>query len=116
MSHVLSILVAVFNCYLGSMIIESDLVKTVCSLLVYSFSLFSIIWKSFNFSDMSDQTRISLSISIAYLALMVPAFVYTQLGIKKEIAEQIRWSYYERDSFRKMFDSLTNGILCIHKN
>ena len=106
LSTVFSVLFAVFNTFLASLIFENAILKLVMTFLVFGFVTFSVISTTFIFDDLTYHTTVSLVMSITYTCLMVPSFGYISTGILNETAEEIKMGYYERDGFRRMFDAL----------
>lgn len=111
LSTVFSVLFAVFNSILASMIFDHQVMKLCMTFVVFGFVTFSIITTTFIFDDLTYHTTVSLVMSIVYTCLMVPAFCIISAGIQNELSEEIRMSYYERDGFRRMFDALQEGII-----
>jgi hypothetical protein len=56
LSTVFSVLIAVFNCYLASMVIENYSVKAFMTFLVFALLEFVIIWTNFIFGDITNHT------------------------------------------------------------
>ena len=74
LSTVFSVLFAVFNCYLASMVIYDYRVKAFCTMGIFSLVQYTIIQTNFIFGDITYHTTVSLIISIAYTCIMIPAF------------------------------------------
>jgi hypothetical protein len=111
LSTVFSVLFAVFNTFLASIIFENVILKLTMTFLVFGFVTFSVISTTFIFDDLNYHTTVSLVMSISYTCLIVPSFGYISTGILMETAEEIKMGYYERDGFRRMFDALQEGVI-----
>jgi hypothetical protein len=74
LSTVFSVLIAIFNCYLASMVIYDFLMKSICTILVFSLVQYTIIQTNFIFGDLTYHTTVSLTISICYTCILIPAF------------------------------------------
>ena len=74
LSTVFSVLFAVFNCYLASMVIGDYRVKAVCTMGIFGLVQYTIIQTNFIFGDITYHTTVSLIISIGYTCIMIPAF------------------------------------------
>ena len=76
LSTVFTVLFAVFNTYLASMVVNDYRVKVVCTALVFILVEFTIIQTNFILGDITMHTTTSLIIAIGYTCLMIPAFGY----------------------------------------
>ena len=56
LSTVFSVLFAIFNCYLASMVIYDFAVKAVCTMLVFALVEYTIIETNFIFGDVTIHT------------------------------------------------------------
>jgi hypothetical protein len=74
LSTVFSVLFAIFNCYIASMVIYDFRVKAVSTFFVFGLVLYIIIQTNFVFGDLTYHTAVSLIISIGYSCVMIPAF------------------------------------------
>jgi hypothetical protein len=74
LSTVFSVLFAVFNCYIASMVIYDYRVKAICTMGIFGLVQYIIIQTNFIFGDITYHTTVSLIISIAYTCIMIPAF------------------------------------------
>ena len=111
LSTLFSVLFTIFNTFIASLIFNTGMLKIVSTIVVFSFMLFSVIYTTFIFEDLTYHTTMSLAIAIIFSIIMIPAFGYIIHGIQSELSEEIRESYYQRDGFRRMFDALQEGIL-----
>jgi hypothetical protein len=111
LSTVFSVLFAVFNSFLASIIFDNPILKLVMTFVVFGFVTFSVITTTFIFDDLTYHTTVSLIMSISYVCLIIPSFGYISTGILNETQEEIRMGYYERDGFRRMFDALQEGVI-----
>lgn len=84
LSTVFSVLFAIFNCYLASMVIYDFRVKCICTCFVFIIVEYTIIQTNFIFGDITIHTTASLIISIAYTAIMIPTFGYISQKIQDE--------------------------------
>ena len=106
LSTVFSVLFAIFNCYLASMVIYDYRVKAVCTMFVFGLVQYTIIQTNFIFGDITYHTTISLMISIGYTCIMIPAFGWISQKINDETIFEAKLSYQQRDGYRRMFDGL----------
>lgn len=113
LSTVFSVLFAIFNCYLASMVIYDYRVKAVCTMLVFGLVQYTIIQTNFIFGDITYHTTISLIISIGYTCVMIPAFGWISQKINDETIFEAKLSYQQRDGYRRMFDGLQEGIIVV---
>jgi hypothetical protein len=81
LSTVFSILFAIFNTFLASMVFENIFFKLSMTFIVFGFVSFSIISTTFIFENLTYHTTVSLVMSIVYTCLMVPSFGYISSGI-----------------------------------
>lgn len=116
LSTVFSVLIAVFNCYLASMVIFDIRFKAFCTFFVFGLVEFTIIQTNFIFGDITMHTTVSLIISIGYTCIMVPFFGYISQKIQDETMTEAKLSYQQRDGYRRMFDGLQEGIIVIDEN
>jgi hypothetical protein len=93
LSTVFSVLFAIFNCYLASMVIYDFAVKAVCTMLVFALVEYTIIETNFIFGDVTSHTWTALVIAIAYTCIMIPAFGLISQKIMDETMFEAKLSY-----------------------
>jgi hypothetical protein len=77
LSTVFSVYIAIFNCYLASIVIDDFRIKAVSTFLVFAIDFYTIIQTNFIFTeDITYHSVVCLAISIIYTCIMVPAFGY----------------------------------------
>jgi uncharacterized membrane protein len=81
LSTVFSVLFAVFNTFLASMVFSNVCFKFVMTFVIFGFVSYSIIATTFIFDDLTYHTTVALAMSISYICMMVPAFGYISSGI-----------------------------------
>lgn len=113
LSNVFSVLFAVFNCYLGSMVVYDKTIKICLTVFVVVLVEFTIIFTSFIFEDMNYHTTVSLIIAIVYTSLMIPIFGTISSKVADDCIDEAKLSYQQRDGYRKMFDALQEGIIVV---
>jgi hypothetical protein len=94
LSTVFSVLIAVFNCYLASLVIESKIINSVSTLIVFGILEFVIVWTNFIFGDDTNHTLLSLVLSIVFTCIMIPSFGYISSAIQNETIKEAKNSYY----------------------
>jgi len=85
-------------------------------IIIFVFQIFSILWTAFDFTDMSYHSIIALVIAILFTMILIPAFGLITNSIMQESIEEQKLSYYKQEQFKKMFDSLQDGIIVFQGN
>ena len=79
---------------------------------LYFMQVGTLVFTRFDFTkDMQWHTIISLTIAIIYTIILVPVFALITGSIVSEQMEEAKMSFYQKDYFKRMFDSLPEGII-----
>jgi PAS domain-containing protein len=113
LSAVFSVLFAVLNTYLASLVISDYRLKAVCTVSIFTLLEYIIIDSTFHFEDMTSHTKMSIWIAIIYTLIMIPTFGYISNSILNETLTEAKLSFQQRDSYRRMFNSLQEGVIVI---
>jgi hypothetical protein len=116
LSTVFSVQIAIFNCYLASMVVFNYKVKAIATCFVFALAQYTIIQTNFIFGDLTYHTTVSLILSITYTTIMIPSFGWISQKIQDETIFEAKLSYQQRDGYRRMFDGLQEGIIVIDNN
>lgn len=81
LSTVFSVLFAVFNVFLASMVVTNNFIKMSLTILVFLILITVIVYTNFIFGDMTYHTSVSLCIAIIYSFIIIPTFGYISAGI-----------------------------------
>jgi hypothetical protein len=97
------------------MVVENRRTKILMTTLVFTLVLSSIVFTSFKFKEMSWHVIKSLLISFIYIIIMIPKYIQINDTIVNESIQEAKESYQERDTYKKMFDGLQEGVI-VFKN
>jgi hypothetical protein len=93
LSTVFSVLFAVLNTYLASLVIADYRVKAVCTFIIFAFVEYIVIYTNFIFAEITSHTIISISVTIIYSKIIIPAFGYISNSILKETLSEAKLSF-----------------------
>jgi hypothetical protein len=93
LSTVFSVLFAVLNTYLASLVIVDYRVKAVCTFVIFALLEYIIIITTFIFGNMVSHTIISIWITIIYSIIMIPTFGHISNSILMETLSEAKLSF-----------------------
>jgi hypothetical protein len=68
---------------------------------------------NFTIEGMSELAVVTITISVLYLCLLIPAFLRITDAIMGEIRDEVMEATYMKSQFKLMFDSLQEGIIVV---
>ena len=111
LSVMFSILFAVINIFLAGMVNDNRVMNFIWSMLVFCGALLVILYVEFDFNNMSNHCIYSVVIGVVYSCVLVPIFMMLSKAISNESLEEAQMLYREQDLYKRMFDSLQEGII-----
>jgi hypothetical protein len=90
LSTVFSVMFAILNCYLASLVIDDARVKAACTLVIFGLLEFIIIDTSFNWDDLTSHSNTAIAIAVVYTLILVPMFGYITNNILNETLEEAK--------------------------
>jgi len=76
-------------------------------------SIGSIIQTTFIWDKMEYHTIITLVLSIIYIIVLVPMFIWICQNINDEHTKEAKLAYTEKIVYKKMFDGLQEGVVVL---
>lgn len=113
---VFTVMIVIYNTFLAGLINDNKALNFVLTITTWAIVMASIVSTSFHFDEISLQAGTVITISIVFVCVMVPAFVFITNTINEEILGEAKASYMDRDNFKRMFDALQEGIIVLQGN
>jgi len=102
-----------YNCFIGALVIDNMVLSFALNYLVMFIAVGSIIQTTFIWEDMEYHTAATLALSIIYVILLVPLFVWITQNIRDEHTKESKIAYTEKVVYKKMFDGLQEGVVVL---
>ena len=84
--------------------------------LILSLELGIIIFTNFDFDHMTNHSIKTITIALVFVTLMILKFNQINTLIINESILEAKFSYQEKDTFKRMFDGLQEGIIVTTNN
>jgi sensor histidine kinase regulating citrate/malate metabolism len=81
---------------------------------IFIFQFSSIIIINYDASVYNWQSIASIIIAIVYILILMPFFAKVFFNIQEAFMMEVRLSYSVKDQFKRMFDSLQEGIVVLN--
>jgi len=102
-----------YNCFIGALIIDNRNLSFALNYIVMFIAVGSIIQTTFIWTAMEYHTTIILILSIIYVIVLVPMFVWICQNISDEHTKESKLAYTEKIVYKKMFDGLQEGVVVL---
>ena len=113
LSTVFSVMFTIFNTILMSFLFEDKRMRNWLIITTYVAQTVILYTTNFIWDGLSYHTITALIIAILFTIILIPAFGYLTDAIMQEAINEMKINYQQKDNFRKMFDSLQEGIILI---
>ena len=81
---------------------------------IFAFQFLSIILINYDASVHNWQSDCTIVIAIVYICILLPFFAKVFFNIQEAFMQEVRLSYGVKDQFKRMFDSLQEGIVVLN--
>ena len=111
LSAVFSVIFTIFNSLLLSFLIKNKkYVKAILG-VVYLMMFSILIFTNFDFTHVVYLSVATILLSLIFACLLVPFFQIVSDSIITEAFEEQKWAFKKENQYKKMFDSLQEGII-----
>ena len=82
--------------------------------IIFIFQFSSIILINYDSSVYNWQSMVTIIIAVVYIVILMPFFARVFFNIQEAFMAEVRLSYGVKDQFKRMFDSLQEGIVVVN--
>ena len=72
-----------------------------------------LIWINFDYEFANYQSLMTLVIAVIFMVILVPMFSNILLNLQNEIEKETEFCFNVKNQFKRMFDSLQEGIVVL---
>ena len=115
LSAVFSVIFTIQNSTLLLFFIQSKIHKMIVMIIVYLTQFGILIATNYDFSAVSYLSIASLMVSVGAIVMIIPMFQHVHESIIDEYLNEQKYAFNRENQFKKMFDSLQEGIIVMQK-
>ena len=111
LSAVFSVIFTIFNSLLLSFLLKNKKFVKIMLAIVYTMQFSILIFTNFDFTEVAYLSVAAISLCVIFAFLLVPCFSIVSDSIIGEAIDEQKWAFKKENQYKKMFDSLQEGIV-----